>query len=394
MTDDAPAAEGGLDAVPTTAPVIAAAGGPASDEIAAASGEAPPSRTFWASLNHPFGVGFSLTLGALVAIVMGLAVSRLSTVIIYIVLAMFYALGLDPLVRRLVRHNVSRTWSIVIVYAGFALVLVGVFWLIIPTVVSQVGSFIRDIPTIIGNFQSSDTYAWLQSHFGDQVGTVVQQIQGFLTDPANLAAIGGGVVQVGLTIGTTLSGLIIILVLSLYFLASLPTTTQTLTRLAPARSRTRAASITEQITTSIGGYLGGMVVLALVNSIVAFALYLALGLPFPLLMAVVAFAVTLIPLVGSVLFWITGSLIALFASPVGALVFAIIYLAYMQIEAYVLTPRVMKKAVSVPGALVVIGALVGGTLLGLLGALVAIPVTASILLIIAQVVIPRQDAKV
>jgi predicted PurR-regulated permease PerM len=66
----------------------------------------------------------------------------------------------------------------------------------------------------------------------------------------------------------------------------------------------------------------------------------------------------------------------------------------MQIEAYILTPRVMKKAVSVPGALVVIGALVGGTLLGLLGALVAIPVTASILLIIAQVVIPRQDAKV
>jgi predicted PurR-regulated permease PerM len=65
----------------------------------------------------------------------------------------------------------------------------------------------------------------------------------------------------------------------------------------------------------------------------------------------------------------------------------------MQLEAYVLTPRVMNRAISVPGALVVIGALIGGTLLGLLGALVAVPVTASILLIVKQVLIPKQDAR-
>jgi predicted PurR-regulated permease PerM len=150
----------------------------------------------------------------------------------------------------------------------------------------------------------------------------------------------------------------------------------------------------EQISSGIGGYLGGMVVLAFFNSVVAFLLYLFLGLPFPLLMAVTAFCITLIPLVGSVLFWFVGSLIAVFSSPLGALVFAIVYLVYMQVEAYVLTPRVMNRAISVPGALVVIGALVGGTLLGLLGALVAIPVTASILLIVKQILIPRQDAKV
>lgn len=99
-----------------------------------------------------------------------------------------------------------------------------------------------------------------------------------------------------------------------------------------------------------------------------------MSLPFPLLLAVVAFCLTIIPL--------------------AALVFGVIYLLYMQIEAYVLTPRVMNKAIAVPGSLVVIGALVGGTLLGLLGALVAIPLTASILLIIKKVFMPRQDAKV
>ena len=121
--------------------------------------------------------------------------------------------------------------------------------------------------------------------------------------------------------------------------------------------------------------------------------HLFLGLPFPALMAVVAFCITLIPLVGSVLYWGIATVVALFTNPITALIFAALYLIYMQLEAYVLTPRVMNRAISVPGSLVVIGALVGGTLLGLLGALVAIPITASILLIIKQVVIPRQDAK-
>ena len=76
-----------------------------------------------------------------------------------------------------------------------------------------------------------------------------------------------------------------------------------------------------------------------------------------------------------------------------ALIFAAVYFAYMQVEAYVMTPKVMNKAVDIPGSLVLIGALVGGTLLGLLGALVAVPVTASLLMIVNTVFIPRQDAK-
>ena len=93
-------------------------------------------------------------------------------------------------------------------------------------------------------------------------------------------------------------------------------------------------------------------------------------------------------------FLIFATVLALFTSPLSALIFGILYLIYIQIEAYVITPRVMSKAISIPGSLVVIGALIGGTLLGLIGALVAVPVTASILLIIKQVYIPKQDAKI
>lgn len=360
----------------------------------AASGQgSAPVRPLWANLASPFTVGFFLTLGGLVAFLLGMAVSNLSTVIIYVVFALFAALGLDPVVRFLGRRGMKRGWAIVVVFAGFAVVLVGVVLLIVPTVVRQVTEFIGDLPQIVNDFLASDVYHWLENNLGDSVGDVVGDLQKFVTDPANIAAIGGGVFQAGATIATGISGVIIVLVLSLYFLATLPTIKRSFIRLVPARNRPSVSDLTEQITDSVGGYLMGMVVLAFFNAVVAFLLYLFLGLPFPALMAVLAFCITLIPLVGSVVFWVLGSLLALFTSPLSALIFAVVYVIYMQVEAYVLTPRVMNRAISVPGSLVVIGALVGGTLLGLLGALVAIPVTASILLIIKQVVIPRQDAK-
>jgi predicted PurR-regulated permease PerM len=353
-----------------------------------------PQRQRWANVNHPITLGFTVTLGGLMAVVLFLALSNLSTIVIYVVFALFAALGLDPVVKWLESHRIKRAWGIVIVYVTFAILFVGIMVLVIPTLVTQISTFITDLPQTIANFEKTPTYAWIEQTFGDQTGQLITEAEKWLANPANLALIGGGVVKVAVTIGTTISGLLIVLVLSLYFLASIPVMKVSLTRLAPARNRPKALDLTNQITDSIGGYLVGMVILAFCNSVVAFFLHLFIGLPYPLLMAVVAFLLTLIPLIGSVLYWIVASSIALFSSPQQALIFAILYLIYIQLEAYVLTPRVMNRAVSVPGALVVIGALVGGTLLGLLGALVAIPITASILLIIKQVAIPRQDLKV
>lgn len=347
----------------------------------------------WGALSRPYAAGFFLTLGGLTAILLGLALSSLSTVLIYIAIALFVALALDPLVRMLVRRGVSRAWAIVIVFGGLAVILAGALWILIPPVVRQIEQFIGDIPTFVNDLIDSDAVRWVETNFGDSLGDILTEVQGFVTNPANIAAIGGGLLQVGIDIGTTISGAIIVLVLSLYFLASLPRMKNTLVRLTAARNRSTVADMTGQITDSVGGYLAGMVVLALINAIFAFIVLTILQQPFAALLAALAFGITLIPLVGSVLFWATATLFTLLVSPVSGLIFAGVYLVYMQIEAYLLTPRVMNRTISVPGALVVIGALVGGTLLGLLGALVAIPVTASILLIIKQVVIPRQDAK-
>ncbi|QIG38913.1 AI-2E family transporter [Microbacterium sp. 4R-513] len=353
-----------------------------------------PQREVWTNVGHPFATGLVLTIGALAAIALGVAFVNLSTIVIYIVMALFVALALDPVVKRLERRNVSRPWGIVIVYGTFGILLVLVLWFLIPALFSQGQELIKNIPSLVAEFQKSDFYKWLQDTFGSQAGTMLKQVQAFFTNPSNLAAIGGGIVKVGVNIGLAISGLLIILVLSLYFLAGLPAMKVAFAQLTPAHSRPTVTSLTNQITDSIGGYLTGMVILAFFNSVVGLILHLVLGLPFPFLMAVAAFCITLIPLIGSVCYWVFATVVALFSDPVAALIFAIVYLIYIQVEAYVLTPRVMNKTVSVPGALVVIGALVGGTLLGLLGALVAIPVTASILLIIKQIFIPRQDRKV
>lgn len=345
------------------------------------------------AVGHPYGFGLVLTLGALTAILIGSALSSLSTVLVYIVLALFLALALDPAVRLLERRGLARPWGIAITLLAFLLAIAGILWLIVPTVVEQVANFVNGIPGMVDDFLASELYTRLEGTFGEGLGTLTAQAESFLTDPNSLATIGGGALQAGVGIANGVSGALIILVLALYFVASLQSMKRGLYRLAPARNRPGIEALTEEITQSVGAYLAGMVVLALANATVVFILHLVLGLAFPALMAVVAFCITIIPLVGTVLFWVIGSFFAVFVDPTSALIFAIAYLVYMQVEAYLLTPRVMSRAIAIPGALVVIGALAGGTLLGLIGALIAIPATAAVLLIIRRVVVPRQDAK-
>lgn len=338
-------------------------------------------------------LGFMVTIGGVLAVLLTLAAQSLSTVIIYVVFALFAALGLDPLVRFMVRRGLKRAWGIVIVAIGLAGVVAGALTVLLPTIVEQVAQFVESLPGEVADFRESSTYAWLTDAFGTSISDLTNQAQAFLTDPDNLVNIGGGVVQAGTAVVSGISGTVIVIVLTLYFLASLPTIKRAFVRMAPARNRNRVGDLTDQITHSIGGYLVGMVILAALNATFSLILFLVLGLPFAALMAMLAFLITLIPMIGSVLFWVAASLLALATSPGSAIIFAVVYLIYMQVEAYVLTPRVMNRTIAIPGALVVIGALVGGTLLGLLGALIAIPVSAALLLIYQQVIQPKQDAK-
>jgi predicted PurR-regulated permease PerM len=164
-------------------------------------------------------------------------------------------------------------------------------------------------------------------------------------------------------------------------------------RLAPRSRRQRVQFLAEEITGSVGSYVIGQACVALVNALVAFIAMSIAGVPFSVLLAFLVALLAFIPLVGGMIAGIMVSLVALTVNWQTAVLFAIIYFAYLQFEAYFVSPRIMQRAVAVPGAVAVIAVIAGGLLMGVLGALMAIPAAAAVMLLLKEVIITRQDQR-
>jgi predicted PurR-regulated permease PerM len=377
-----------------SAPSDAAVGrGATAPDPDAAPAVAGARRGILAAIEHPLVVAFTATLGVLGALVLGSAIGSIGEIIAYIVLALFVALGLDPVVRMLERRGLRRGAGIGIVFGAFAALVVLFVIFVVPPVVVQIGDFIASIPEAMIDVQESEWFGELPADMQAALGAGLDEAARALSQPETIAAIGGGALAVGIGIASLITAGFIVVALTLYFLASLTAMKQALYALVPARNRPRVEDLTERVTGSVGDSLIGSVTLSALNAGVVFLLHVVIGLPFAALMAVIAFVITLIPLFGSVIFLVLGSVTALFSSPQQALAFAIAYLVYIQVESYVVSPRIMNRAVAIPAALVLIGALAGGALGGVLGVLVALPVMASLLLILREVVVPRQNLK-
>ncbi len=341
---------------------------------------------------RPFSFGLVGTLGVLIALLIGSIVGQLATVLIYIGIALFLALGLDPIVRWLER-KLPRPAAVTVVVITVLVIFAGILVAIIPLIVRQVSALVNDAPQIIEDFTNSQWFSDLTDQYGDSLDNAVQGALGFIQDPGNLTKIGGGLLAIGAGITGGVTGVTIVLILTLYFMASLRSMKKVSTRFVAAHARPRYSELLEDVSGAVGRYVIGQVSLAAINGVLSLIFLSIIGAPMPALLALIAFIGSLIPLVGTLSGAIINTLICLFASPLTALVSAIYYLVYLQVEAYVLSPRIMSKAVAVPGSIVVIAAVGGGALGGVLGALVAIPVAASGIIIIQKVVFPAQDAK-
>lgn len=346
-------------------------------------------------IQNAFRLGLLGGLGVLVALAIGGAIVTLSTILTYVGAALFLALGIDPAVSWLEKHRFPRWTAILTVLVGLLAVVAGLVLSVVPVIVGQTNKLIAQVPTVVKVMSDPHLVRNIQNAVPDfiDVQGVVDAVVKFFQDPGNLTTIGGGVLQVGLGIASGVAGVIIVLILTLYFVASLNGMKRGLYRLVPATKRAGFADLTEQISTAVGRFVMGQAAIALCNGIASFIFLTFIAkVQYSALFAFIAFLFALVPLVGT----LTGSVVItlgslLFGGPVTALWVAIYYLAYMQVEAYVINPNVMKRAVKVPGAIVVVAALAGGVLLGILGALIAIPVAAAVLLIVDQVVIPRQN---
>ncbi|WBU39153.1 AI-2E family transporter [Homoserinibacter sp. YIM 151385] len=346
-------------------------------------------------IQNAFRLGLFGGLGVLVALAIGAGIQSLATILTYIGAALFLALGIDPAVTWLEKRGLPRWLAILLVLLGVLGLFAGLVLAIIPVIADQVNTLIKQVPRLIDAvFNTNEVRDYVEAAVPWlQYDDVVKAITDFFGDPNNITGLTNNVLQGAISVATGAFGGVIVLILTLYFVSSLASIKRGLYQLVPATRREKFTDIAEQISDSVGRYVIGQVSLALVNGVLSFVfLTFIVRAEYSALLAFIAFLFSLVPLVGT----ISGSVlitlaVLLFNGWPSVLAVGIYYLVYMQVEAYVLSPNIMNRAVKVPGVVVVIAALAGGTLLGILGALVAIPTAAAILLIVKQVVIPRQN---
>lgn len=342
-------------------------------------------------IGNSFQIGLLGGLGVLSALLLGGLIASIANVLTYVAAAIFIALGFEPVVIRLEKFGMQRRFAILIVIASLLSIIGFLIAAVLPTLASQTAHFIQTAPEVMKTLSNMPLVLSLDNQFDGAITKALNNAGAFLGDSANWPTMLGGLLQVGLSIFNGFFGAIIVLILTLYFMASLERFKRWTYSLVPASRREKFANISEQIAESVGRYVMGQALIGLIQSIFVLILLSIVGVPYSLVIAAIAFLLGLIPLVGTLSAAIITTLVALSVSPTTALVVGISYIIYMQLEAYVISPRIMSRAVKVPGAVVVIGALAGGAILGVLGALVAIPVAASIMLVLRQVVVPRQD---
>jgi predicted PurR-regulated permease PerM len=343
---------------------------------------------------HPFYVGFVGALGVLVAYGLVSLLGKLSTVVTLLAVSLFLALGLDPVVRWLQARGVRRGPAITIVFLGVVAVFAGFVSAVIPPVVAQATDLVTQLPQYAEDLQRAvDENAQL-SRFDDEY-QVTQRIQNELqkrvSSGETVTALFGGIFGAGRAVVSGIFSALTVLVLTLYFLASLHGMKAAGYHLVPASRRRRVQLLGDEVTRRIGGYVGGQLLLASINGVASFVVLSIMGIPYAAVLAFTVGLLGIIPLVGATLGAVIVVVVALFTSVTDALVLTGYYLVYQQFENYVLGPRIMERTVSVPGAVALVAALAGGSLLGILGALIAIPLAAGVLLIVQEVLMPRQD---
>ncbi len=337
----------------------------------------------------PYYIGLLAGLGLLSAYGLVHMLLELTQILTFILIALFVALGLEPLVSYLVRHGLRRGWAVLVVMLGLLSGLAFIGWMVVPTFVQQITTLVDASPTYITDLQHNQVVEQLDGRF--HIVEKVQEQAKSSINAGTLTSVLGGVLGAGKALVDGVVAVVTVLVLTLYLMVALPSVKTTCYKLVPQRRRARVVFLGEEISRRVGGYVLGQTTVAVINGILTWVMLIVLGLPYPAVLAVLAGLLALVPIVGTI---VGGLIITLVALTVGwstALLALAYYIAYHVFEAYVLSPRIMHRAVDVPAVVTIVAVLAGGTLLGIIGALIAIPVAAGLSLIYDQVLVPRQQ---
>ena len=333
----------------------------------------------------PLFIGMAGAAGVAITIVLLELAIRARSVLVLIGLALFIAAGLDPVVSWLTRRRVPRGVAVVIVLLALVGVTGGFIAAAIPPLAAQTSSLISQLPH----------YAHVLQNHNSELGRLnakyhIQQHLSHLLATRSSALI-GGVLGAGALVLDTLTSTLVVIALVVYFLAGMPQIKLFFYRLAPGSRRARVILLGDDIFTKVGGFVLGNVVTSVIAGLGTYLWMLAFGIPYPILLGLFVALLDLIPVIGSTIGGAVVSAVALTVSLPVAIATLAFYIGYRLFEDYVLTPRIMGGAVKVPAVVSVVAVLVGGALLGIIGALVAIPVAAALRLLLDEVMFRRLD---
>jgi len=333
----------------------------------------------------PFLIGMKAAAG--VAVTYGLVelLIRARSVLILIGLAFFIAAGLDPVAAWLIRRGLPRWAAVSAVVFGLAALAGGFVAAAVPPVAAQTSALIHELPRYVHDLQDhSSTLGKLNARYH-----IEQRVTSLLS--AKGATLVGGVIGAGQIVLSALSSIVLVAVLSIYFLAAMPRVKLFCYRLVPHSRRPRAILIGDEIFTKVGGYVLGNVITSFIAGAGTFFWMLAFGIPYPALLALLVFLLDLIPVIGSTIGGAIVTLVALTVSLPVAIATLVFYTAYRLAEDYLLVPRIIGHTVQVPALAGMIALLLGGVLLGIVGALIAIPAAAAVSLVLEEITFRRLD---
>lgn len=334
--------------------------------------------------SSPFLIGFFGAAGVACAFVLAYIVVEAEQVLVLLGLAFFLAVGLDPAVRWLYRRGLRRWIAVSVVIIASLGVFAGFVALAVPVIATQASHFANAIPHYLHQLNKP----------GTQLGKlnakyhIERDIQRLLRGDGTSV---GEVIGVGKVVLDLLGSVIIVVLVTVYLLADLPRVRHGIYLLAPKSRRARMVLLTDEILDRVGGYVLGNILTSFIAGFGTWVWALAWGIPYALLLGILVALLDLIPVIGSTIGGIIVALVGLTQGLGVAIATAIFYFIYRFVEDYVLTPRVMRRTVNVPGLVTVVATIIGGALLGIIGALVAIPIAAAIKLLIEQIASPRLE---
>jgi predicted PurR-regulated permease PerM len=304
----------------------------------------------------------------------------------WMLIAIFLAVALSRPVNWLA-SRMRRGFAITIVYLGLLLIPILLIAAIVPPVITEANNFADNVPTYANDVtdfvQKNKTLRDLNKDY-NITGQLEKEAQKL---PNRLGGAAGTLRDVGLGIVNSVFALITILVLTAFLLGSGRGWIDGLIASRPPEQRDRLRRSLDNIASAVGGYVAGALTIALIAGVATYIVLAILGVPFKGPLAVLAGLFSLIPLVGATIAAVLIGLVTLFEDfPTATIIWTIWAIVYQQLENHLLQPQIQKRTVKVHPLITILAVLCGGTLLGVLGAIVAIPIAASIQILFREYV--------